>query len=217
MCESCTRRDLNIEQKSPVTVNTIGLEFDCELSNFCLINGSAGEAEGTVEICNHIFSQDLSASLCLPLSRSPFTINSNFNKDRTKLYTRCSLGRGNKWKTTNSLKRIKQKMRHCSLYLFNGCSWPPIFVCATGFDLGTWEPSSVTIATLSLAKGKMQRKGSVCFHNTTDVNQKSFHALSVFYARGLCCVEDGSATSHRGDNRCYQGRRKRLMFDQLNI
>lgn len=67
----------------PVIGNTIGLQFDCELSNYRLINGSAEETEGTVGICNHIFFQVLSAPLCF---FPPFTINNNFNKDRTKLH-----------------------------------------------------------------------------------------------------------------------------------
>lgn len=59
-------------------------------------------------ICNHIFFQDLSASLCLSLSVSSFAINNNFIEDRTKLYMLYRVGCRNKLKTTYSLKKIKQ-------------------------------------------------------------------------------------------------------------
>lgn len=52
-----------------VAGSTFGLEFDFESSDYCLINESAEETEGTVEACDHI--SFLSVSLCL------FTINNN--------------------------------------------------------------------------------------------------------------------------------------------
>lgn len=80
---------LKKEQQShkPVVVNKRGLEFDGELNNYCLIDGSAEETEETVEICNHISSKDVSASLCLPLSLPSFTINNSLTTDTVEQKT----------------------------------------------------------------------------------------------------------------------------------
>lgn len=90
----------------PVIVNTIRPEFDCELSNHCLINGSAEETEGGLWRFVIIFSfricQHLSVSLCLC---SLLAINKNFKtsmmeQNYTHTHTSCRFGRGNKSKTT---------------------------------------------------------------------------------------------------------------------
>lgn len=166
MCVKCCTLHSAVHTP-PVIVNTIGLEFDCELSNYCLINGSVEETERTVEICNHISSQGLSASLCLPLSLCPFTINNNFkhrwNKTNhalqftivyisIRVFFVCVLhARINHCWPACLDSDITIVAMHCSLYLFEGCFWPPISPCASSFDLDIWEQSSVTIATLSLA------------------------------------------------------------------
>lgn len=89
-----------------------------------------------------------------------------------------------------------------SLYLLKGTFDHPS-LRAMSFDLDVWERSSVAIATLSLAQGQMWREGSLCFHDTTAVDQRCFSAFLCM----SCHTGEGSASSCPGDNLCFKRKR----------
>lgn len=121
----------------------------------------------------------------------------------------------NQAKQTNPLMSgiFRQRHNHCGDALQSSPlkgAFDHLSLSATSFDLDIWEPSSVTIATQSLAQGKMQRKGSICFFTTPEESDIPECFFSV-----VCASKEGGASSHSDDNLCVGRKRRGFKFDWL--